>query len=220
MLLQGRPAPLESAGSRGTSVMCVALRTRSAAACCWRCIHSRCCCRFRSSCCGRRWSAATLPTRVLLLAPGCRRCILSGWCFLVQISCNGTSAGEGCVRRVARASAARTAPVMVLVGAHAFLPPFREAARTAPAGSAPQVGRGRGGRVCRPRQWQRSRRRGRSSDPMTGPASAVVRRVPCPPRTRLGGSSPPQRRLADHVAHEPPVLCNHNTPLCDLSRDL
>ena len=92
---------------------------------------------------------------------------------------------------------------MVLVGAHAFLPPFREAARTAPAGSAPQVGRGRGGRVCRPRQWQRSRRRGRSSDPMTGPASAVVRRVPCPPRTRLGGSSPPQRRLADHVAHEP-----------------
>ena len=40
---------------------------------------------------------------------------------------------------------------------------------------------------------------------MTGPASAVVRRVPCPPRTRLGGSSPPQRRLADHVAHEPPV---------------
>ena len=39
---------------------------------------------------------------------------------------------------------------------------------------------------------------------MTGPASAVVRRVPCPPRTRLGGSSPPQRRLADHVAHEPP----------------
>ena len=38
---------------------------------------------------------------------------------------------------------------------------------------------------------------------MTGPASAVVRRVPCPPRTRLGGSSPPQRRLADHVAHEP-----------------
>ena len=93
---------------------------------------------------------------------------------------------------------------MVLVGAHAFLPPFREAARTAPAGSAPQVGRGRGGRVCRPRQWQRSRRRGRSSDPMTGPASAVVRRVPCPPRTRFGGSSPPQRRLADHVAHEPP----------------
>lgn len=91
----------------------------------------------------------------------------------------------------------------MLVGAHAFLPPFREAARTAPAGSAPQVGRGRGGRVCRPRQWQRSRRRGRSSDPMTGPASAVVRRVPCPPRTRLGGSSPPQRRLADHVAHEP-----------------
>ena len=39
--------------------------------------------------------------------------------------------------------------VMVLVGAHAFLPPFREAARTAPAGSAPQVGRGRGERVCR-----------------------------------------------------------------------
>ena len=38
---------------------------------------------------------------------------------------------------------------------------------------------------------------------MTGPASAVVRRVPCPPRTRLGVSSPPQRRLADHVAHEP-----------------
>jgi len=38
---------------------------------------------------------------------------------------------------------------------------------------------------------------------MTGPASAVVRRVPCPPRTRLGGPSPYQRRLADHVAHEP-----------------
>ena len=121
MLLHCRPAPLESAGSRGTSVMCVALRTRSAAACCWRCIHSRCCCRFRSSCCGRRWSAATLPTRVLLLTPGCRRCILSGWCFLVQISCSGDDldrsrspwhvCGEGCVRRVARASAARAAPV-------------------------------------------------------------------------------------------------------------
>ena len=116
MLLHCRPAPLESAGSRGTSVMCVALRTRSAAACCWRCIHSRCCCRFRSSCCGRRWSAANVSNAGA--AAGARMQKMHperGWCFdrsrspwhvLVQ-----RRSGEGCVRRVARASAARTAPV-------------------------------------------------------------------------------------------------------------
>ena len=77
-----------------------------------------------------------LPFPQLLLRPPLERCDVAnagaaagarmqmhperGWCF-VQISCSGDDldrsrspwhvCGEGCVRRVARASAARTAPV-------------------------------------------------------------------------------------------------------------